>query len=157
MKQLFIVLVLGILVMGCAKRQMVMSGEQAKPAASGKAQAKSMQMAAGPEWKSAPQLEAVYFGFKNHGIGPKAKEILKKNAEFLKSNPGKNMLVELHCDNQGDIEYNKTLGQERANSVKNYYGELGISLDKISTMVIVDTQENEGGWKMNRRAETKIK
>lgn len=157
MKQLFIVLVLGVLVMGCAKRQTVMSGQQSNPAATVNTQSKSMQKAAVAEWKSVPELEVVYFGFKNHGVGPKGKAILKKNSEFLKSNPDKDILVEVHCDNQGDIEHNKTLGQERADSVKNYYGELGIPLNKITTTVIVDTQENIGGWKLNRRAETKIK
>lgn len=107
------------------------------------------------------ELENVYFAFDDYSLSETAKEILKRNAEFLKKYfsqyPDHSLIIEGHCDERGTEEYNIGLGQRRADSVKKYLIALGISPDKIKTVsygesVPADPGHNEEAWAKNRRA-----
>ena len=63
-----------------------------------------------------------------------------------------------HCDERGTDEYNMALGQRRADSVKEYLTDYGISGSRISTisygeMRQADSGHNEAAWALNRRCE----
>ncbi|MCX7905107.1 MAG: OmpA family protein, partial [Elusimicrobiales bacterium] len=58
-------------------------------------------------------------------------------------------------------KYNLSLGQKRANVVKDYYIRLGVNPSKIATIsygeeMPVCFEKTEKCWALNRRAETKI-
>jgi len=114
------------------------------------------------DWTAVPQIETVRFDFDKAELGDADRAILQKNADYIKSEQDKLVLVEGHCDERGTIEYNLALGQKRAVAVREYYGKLGVPLGNIATISYgnekpVDTAHNDDAWAKNRRAETKLR
>jgi peptidoglycan-associated lipoprotein len=114
------------------------------------------------DWTAVPQIETVHFDFDKAELGDADRAVLQKNADYLKSDPDKMVLVEGHCDERGTIEYNLALGQKRAAAVREYYGKLGVPLGNIATISYgnekpVDADHSESAWAKNRRAETKLR
>ncbi len=64
------------------------------------------------------KLEPVYFDFDQWVIREDQKEVMTKNAEWLKANPRAKVLIEGNCDERGTAEYNLALGQNRANTAR---------------------------------------
>jgi peptidoglycan-associated lipoprotein len=106
-------------------------------------------------------LQNIYFDFDKNDLTKDSMEILKKNADYLESNPDIKIVLEGHTDERGTTEYNLSLGQRRALKVKEYYMHLGIAVTRIATISYgcekpVDFRKNELGWAKNRRVETKL-
>jgi peptidoglycan-associated lipoprotein len=107
--------------------------------------------------RSAPPLSDVFFAFDSFLLSEEAQRVLQKNAEWLRSNPEAQIVIEGHCDERGTVEYNLALGERRAQSVKDYLVNLGISADRLFTIsygkerpfVLGHTEE---AWAQNRRA-----
>lgn len=106
--------------------------------------------------------EDIYFDYDDSSLNDMDREILKKKAEWLNSNPDVSVVIEGHCDERGTTEYNLALGDRRAESVRSYLIDLGITsakLEKISygeEMPAVQGN-NEEAWAKNRRAHFTIK
>jgi peptidoglycan-associated lipoprotein len=103
------------------------------------------------------ELQDVFFAFDVYELSPEARDILAKDADILKDNPGTTITIEGHCDERGTREYNLGLGERRANSAKNYLVSLGISSSRIRTITYgedrpFDEGHNERAWAKNRRA-----
>jgi peptidoglycan-associated lipoprotein len=101
--------------------------------------------------------EDIYFDFDQAVIRPDAQEVLRRNAEFLRENPGVSVVIEGHCDERGTSEYNLALGERRALASKAFLMNLGISSSRLSTISYgeerpVDPGSNEEAWARNRRA-----
>jgi peptidoglycan-associated lipoprotein len=102
-------------------------------------------------------LNDIRFDYDKYDIRPGDAEILKENAAFLmKTNPLK-FQVEGHCDERGTNQYNFTLGERRARSVKNYLISLGVEASRIVTIsygeeMPLDPKQNDEAWAKNRRA-----
>ena len=116
----------------------------------------------GELWQQTAQVRTIHFDYDRTDLRPADREILKANAEFLKSNTELSVLVEGHCDERGTTEYNLALGQKRAAAVRNYYGQLGVPLGRIGTIsygeeIPIDAAHTENAWAKNRRAETKVR
>ena len=67
------------------------------------------------------------------------------------------MQVEGHCDERGTVEYNLALGERRAQSVKSYLVNLGVTDARLSTISYGEEKpasegHDEGAWVKNRRA-----
>ncbi len=110
--------------------------------------------------KLSASLKTVYFDFDKYDLTQTARDILSKNAKIIMEN-NLSIVIEGHCDERGTEQYNLSLGQKRANAVKDYYIRLGISPSKIATIsygeeMPVCTQQTEQCWALNRRAETKV-
>jgi peptidoglycan-associated lipoprotein len=106
-------------------------------------------------------LQNICFDFDKDDLTKDSVEILKKNADYLESNPDVKVVLEGHTDERGTIEYNLALGQRRALKVREYYKQLGIAANRIATISYghekpVDFRKNELGWAKNRRVETKL-
>jgi peptidoglycan-associated lipoprotein len=56
----------------------------------------------------------------------------------MQSNVNARLLIEGYCDWKGTPEYNKSLGDRRATTVKNYLIELGGDSNRIDTVSIGD-------------------
>jgi len=102
-------------------------------------------------------LQDIYFDFDKSNIRPNDAEILKKDYEWFKSNPGKKARIEGHCDERGTIEYNLALGQRRADATKTYMVNLGVDKSLLETVSYgkerpMDPGHNEAAWAKNRRA-----
>ena len=79
-------------------------------------------------------LTDVFFGFDSWNITEDGRQALEADAEWLRSNPGKVILIEGHCDERGTQAYNLVLGEKRAKSMRNFLVELGVSANRLKTV-----------------------
>lgn len=103
----------------------------------------------------------IYFNFDDATLSSDAREVLKDKVEWLRENPGVSVLIEGHCDERGTAEYNIALGQRRAQSVKTFMTNAGISPSRLSTISYGEERpvalgSNESAWAKNRRAHFRI-
>jgi len=80
---------------------------------------------------------------------------------WMRENPGVSVLIEGHCDERGTEEYNIALGQRRAESVKMFLVDTGISASSLNTISYgeeqpLDSGKTESAWAKNRRAHFRI-
>jgi peptidoglycan-associated lipoprotein len=113
--------------------------------------------AAAPE-SSVLKLEKVFFEYDAYTLTPQTREILARNAEWLRQNPAAKLTIEGHCDERGSDEYNLALGQRRADAVKSYLLSLGIAAERLSDISYGEERpavagSDESAWSQNRRAE----
>jgi len=119
------------------------------------------QDTAKPVAVSSSAIGTVHFAFDKYDLSDEARDILKKNAQWLKDNQNVKVIVEGHCDDRGTVEYNLALGEKRAKAVKDYYLSLGIPANRIQSISYgeerpANSAENEAAWAQNRRSETNI-
>ncbi|MGC8867074.1 MAG: peptidoglycan-associated lipoprotein Pal [Elusimicrobiales bacterium] len=110
--------------------------------------------------KISASLKTIYFDFDKYDLKTDAKDILSQNAKIIMEN-NLSIVIEGHCDERGTEQYNLSLGQKRANTVKDYYIRLGVNPSKIATIsygeeMPVCSEHTEECWALNRRAETKV-
>jgi OmpA-OmpF porin, OOP family len=101
-------------------------------------------------------LDAVYFDFDKYSVKSDFKDVLRKNADWLKANKGYNIRIEGNCDERGTYEYNMALGQRRADAAAKSLMALGVGKDRISTVSYGEekplcVEQNENCWSKNRR------
>jgi len=116
----------------------------------------------GKEFEEAPQMGSVYFDFDAADIRGDMREILARNADYLKKNTEAEIRVDGHCDERGTSEYNLALGQRRAMAVRAYYKSLGVPGERIGTLSWGEEKpacekSAESCWSKNRRAETLLR
>ncbi len=100
------------------------------------------------------------FDFDKATINPALFPILDEVAGYLKDNPDVKIEIQGHTDSRGSAEYNMRLSEKRADSVKKYLEERGISGNRLEakgfglTKPIApnDTDQNRA---KNRRVELK--
>ena len=98
----------------------------------------------------------VYFDFDRFSLRNDAKATLETNARQLKSSNGVKVLIEGHCDERGTLAYNLVLGERRAQAVRRYLRELGISPSQLQIVSYGNerpfcTEHQEACWQQNRR------
>lgn len=81
---------------------------------------------------------------------------------MLKNEPNLSVEIAGHTDNTGDPQYNKNLSLRRAEAVKGYLVEAGISAERISTVGHgvdrpISSNDSTKGRKLNRRTEFTVK
>jgi peptidoglycan-associated lipoprotein len=101
-------------------------------------------------------LQPIYFDFNKAVVRDDARSVMKKNAEWLKSNPKVKIRIEGNCDERGTVEYNQDLGQRRSVSAKKYLAAMGVASNRISLISFgkekpVCTESSESCWQKNRR------
>jgi peptidoglycan-associated lipoprotein len=106
---------------------------------------------------AASPIQDVNFAFDSHELTEEARQILKGNAEWMKSHPSVTVQIEGHCDERGTVEYNLALGARRAQTVKEYLTTLGVGVDRLSDIsygeeIPVCRESTEACWERNRRA-----
>jgi peptidoglycan-associated lipoprotein len=105
--------------------------------------------------------DRVFFPFDRSDISPEAREILARQAVWLRRYANVAVTIEGHCDERGTREYNLALGERRAQAVKNVLVALGIPASRIATIsygkerpaVVGSTDE---AYAQNRRAVTTV-
>lgn len=110
-----------------------------------------------PVTSSSSPLKDIFFEFDSYDISGDARDTLRSNADWLKSNSSARIEIEGHCDERGTSEYNLALGAKRAQTAKDYLVSLGISVERISTIsygeeIPMCTEANDSCWGQNRRA-----
>jgi peptidoglycan-associated lipoprotein len=102
-------------------------------------------------------LQTVHFDYDKATLPAAEKAKLNGNAAWLKKNTSSKMLIEGHCDQRGSTEYNLSLGERRANAVKQMLVSMGISASRINTVSfgkekLLANGESESELAQNRRA-----
>jgi peptidoglycan-associated lipoprotein len=104
----------------------------------------------------------VNFEFNLFDLRPDAQTELDNFAKCLKKNTGWKVTIEGHADERGSTEYNLSLGEKRARSVKEYLERLGVGKGRLKMVSYgeerpLDSRSNEAAWAQNRRAELVVK
>ena len=108
------------------------------------------------------ELESVYFDYDRASIRNDQKPVLRSDATAIEQNGSwRTVVVEGHCDERGSEEYNLALGERRANAVKQYLVDSGVSAGRIDTVSFGEAKpavqgHDESAWKYNRRADFRV-
>jgi len=99
----------------------------------------------------------AYFNYDESTLDAEAQSALTASANWLRSHPTYNLLVEGHCDERGTEQYNLALGDRRANTAKEFLMTLGVDAGRIRTVSYgeerpFDEGHDDGAWAKNRRA-----
>ncbi len=104
-------------------------------------------------------LLRVSFAFDSAQLDERAMQSLRDDAQCLKQRRAAALLIEGHCDERGTPAYNSALGARRAEAVKRYLGDIGVSarIETVSFGKELPAVQGtgEGVWAKNRRAELK--
>ena len=103
-------------------------------------------------------LPSIYFSYDREALGTSEKRKLDQVGNYLKTNNGVGLIIEGNCDERGGTEYNRSLGEKRALTVKNYLISIGVSADKMQTISYGEekpavTGTGESVFAKNRRAD----
>jgi peptidoglycan-associated lipoprotein len=99
----------------------------------------------------------VYFGFDSHSVSPGEQGKVQEVAEFMRSG-GNSVILAGFTDERGTPEYNRGLGERRAQAVREALIRAGAPGGKIQTVSFgaempADGGSSESAWAKNRRAE----
>jgi peptidoglycan-associated lipoprotein len=104
------------------------------------------------------QEYTVHFAFDSSVIQGGDRPKLQKVADWLNENQGRSLFLAGHTDSRGTLEYNRGLGERRAEAVRDYLIGLGVSSSVLHTIsygqerpVANGTTEDDYG--RNRRVE----
>jgi peptidoglycan-associated lipoprotein len=86
----------------------------------------------------AQQLDPIFFGFDQYNVGAEERTKLQEVASYLNDNPNVRILIEGYCDWKGTPAYNKSLGDRRATSVRDYLVDLGVDDNRIEILSMGD-------------------
>lgn len=100
----------------------------------------------------------LYFDYDSYVIKPEFQPILATNARFAKTNPSAKLALEGHTDEQGGREYNLSLGQKRAEAVREALSILGVTQGQMEAVSFgkekpAMTGAGEAAYAKNRRVE----
>ena len=106
-------------------------------------------------------LYTIYFNYDSYAIDSDFIETIKKNAQWMKSNPSVSIILEGHADERGGNEYNLALSQRRAQSIERFLADFGVNRQNLTILSYgeekpVNDGHNEEAWKENRRVEVNI-
>ena len=105
--------------------------------------------------------DRVFFAYDRSDISPEGRLTLERQAQWLRRYPDVTVTIEGHTDERGTREYNISLGQRRAETVKNVLIALGIPASRISTISYGKERpevplSEEASHAQNRRAVTVV-
>ena len=106
-------------------------------------------------------IKNIYFNFDKTTLKEESFPELNRMTQLMKQNPGITIEIGGHTDNKGSDEYNLTLSEGRAQAVKDYLIEQGISEARMQAKGFGETQpvstnDTEEGRSENRRVEFTI-
>jgi len=98
----------------------------------------------------------VYFEFDRATIKPSETGKIEEVARYLQANPTHAVQIEGHCDERGTEQYNLSLGERRALSLREYLVTAAVQPDRVFTISYsesrpADPGHNEAAWSKNRR------
>lgn len=101
-------------------------------------------------------VKDAYFDYDSYELRPDAQQAVAADARALAQKPSWRITIQGHADERGSTEYNLTLGDERANAVKNALVAAGVAASRIEVRSFGKeqpfcTESNESCWQQNRR------
>ncbi|MDC0458503.1 OmpA family protein, partial [Alphaproteobacteria bacterium] len=103
-----------------------------------------------------------YFDYDSAVLSQQTLSDLLFVADYLKSNPAAQILVEGHCDERGTRDYNIALGHKRADAVRKQLARMGVDRQRITTKSFGKERPAMRGtspetWAKNRRTVIRIR
>jgi outer membrane protein OmpA-like peptidoglycan-associated protein len=103
-------------------------------------------------------MSDVLFDTASYVLKPGAREKLAKISGILLAHPGLTMQIEGHTDSVGGDEFNQTLSEQRAGSVRDFLAQQGVPVSSITARGLGKTQpvasnDTPEGRQRNRRVE----
>lgn len=100
----------------------------------------------------------IYFDYDKDLVRDEFANLIQAHAKYLNENKGRKIKLEGHADERGSREYNVTLGQRRADTVRKALSVLGVTADRVETISFGEDKPKSGGhdeaaWAQNRRVE----
>jgi len=98
----------------------------------------------------------VYFELDRATIKGSETSKIEDVAKYLQGNPTHAVQIEGHCDERGTEQYNLSLGERRALSIREVLVTAGIQPDRVFTISYGESRpaqpgHNEAAWSKNRR------
>ena len=106
----------------------------------------------------AQNVKDIFFSYDNADVRADEQPLVSSDAAFLASHPAIKVLIEGHCDERGSDVYNLSLGESRADKIRNALIQQGVSADRIKVISFgkerpfCSSAENDACWQQNRRA-----
>jgi peptidoglycan-associated lipoprotein len=103
------------------------------------------------------QFQPIYFAFDSQTISSSENSKIQQVASFLQQSNAQ-VIIAGFTDERGTAEYNRGLGERRAQSVREALIAMGANAQNIQTVSFgaempADPASNEAAWAKNRRAE----
>ena len=103
-----------------------------------------------------------YFDYDSSVLSQQTLSGLLFVADYLKSNPAVQILIEGHCDERGTRDYNIALGHKRAEAVRKQLARMGVDPQRITTKSFGKERPAMRGaspeaWAKNRRTIIRIR
>ena len=100
----------------------------------------------------------VYFGFDSYQLAPLEVAKIEQVAQTLLQNRSYVVLIDGHCDERGSNEYNLSLGEQRAQTIRGYLANLGVDGGRVQTRSFGEEKpaafgHGEEAYRLNRRGE----
>ena len=101
---------------------------------------------------------SVYFDLDSSAVKDEYQSLIEAHAKYLRDHGDTKVTIQGNTDERGSREYNISLAQRRADSVKKVMSVLGISEKQIETVSLGEEKPKASGhdeesWAQNRRAD----
>jgi peptidoglycan-associated lipoprotein len=111
-----------------------------------------------PEDREALKADTIHFEYDSAVVKPAEHSKVTAVADYLKSNASNAVKVEGHCDERGTDEYNRSLGERRAQAIREELVKAGVEAGRVDTVSFgrdrpVDTGHSDAAHRKNRRGE----
>jgi len=111
-----------------------------------------------PEDREALKADTIHFDYDSAVVKPGEHSKVTAVADYLKSNASNAVKVEGHCDERGTDEYNRALGERRAQAIREELVKAGVEAGRVDTVSFgrdrpVDTGHSDAAHRKNRRGE----
>ena len=125
---------------------------------------KQKEIAAGETQTTPPLLERkfiIYFNYNSNELPDQSFETLNRIAGFMLNNPTSTIDINGYTDSTGNYNYNMSVSEFRANTIKIYLVGKGVEPAKIKTVGLgpenpIATNETAEGRRKNRRVEIEL-
>ncbi len=112
----------------------------------------------GPAPIPADLARIIYFDYDSFEIKPQFEPVVQGHARYLNANKGRKIALEGHTDERGGREYNLSLGQKRAEAVRQALSVLGVDSSQMDAVSFGQEKPAVAGstpeaYEKNRRVE----
>lgn len=104
------------------------------------------------------EKQSDYFDYNKFVVKPEYKDVLQKEAAFIKEHKHDIVTLEGNADERGGAEYNFELGNKRAEAVENSLKMMGVPANQLKVVSLGEAKarlscHEEKCWKENRRVD----